>query len=166
MFEVELDLEHVAANLSPENAKMFGIERAFHPTVDHARIVRGALTQQGYGNPRQYLLRGGFFAKEDFDLLVKKGTDYYGRSNGGSTRYSTKGTFVSSVDDIGGRDYRLDPLWTALRSWNDVHVIAVYDAMQLKVVRPDYKEYEFKYPRRKPQALLGILHLKFKAKNQ
>ena len=107
-------------------------------------------------------MRGGFRTKEDLDLLVKKGTDYHGRPRESSPRrYSTHGIFVSPVDDIGNRDVRLDPLWHALRGWDNIHALAVYDAAQLEAVRYDYREYQFKNSRKKLQALLGILHLDF-----
>ena len=90
MFEIKIDLGQVAANLSEEKAHQFGFERTFYPREKHARIVREALAQQGHNNTNQYLLRGGFRSKEDFDLLINKGTDYFGRSKSGSPcRYSS-----------------------------------------------------------------------------
>lgn len=121
------------------------IPQSFRSLEDYVPAVERALAEEGLKPANRFLLRGGFYKKEDLELLTSHGTDYYGRpaptdytgSLEFSTRYHKHGIFLASIGDIGRCDYRNDPLWNALRHRNQVNVLAVFDSSQLKLVRRD-----------------------------
>lgn len=146
MFECELQLMDLPPNL--------------HPLAQYAPLVEAALAEHDLKNPHKYFLRGGFLQKEDFDLLVAKGTDYHGRPMDG--RHHPHSTYVATIDYIGCPVEMFDPLWSALQPHNRVPVLAVFDKSKFDKVNPWAGEHKFKHPRKKLEALLGMVHLKLK----
>ena len=139
------------------------------PDLDYleklAPLVEEALREEGLSNPGDYLLRGGFHKPDDLNLILTKGSDYYGRPRArsyfGSARAHPHGIFLATLDDIGSSDSMRDPLWNALKAGNEVNAIVVFDSGHFSSARSyQHTEYKFLHPRKKLEALLGVVHLK------
>ena len=150
-----------------------------YTSLDHRYKIQQALVEQGIPKSKRVLLRGGFMNQKGLELLISKGSDYHGLDRIGfglpfsyygldriglPFRKDPNGIFCSPVDHIGGESLFVDPLRIALHGNNGVNALAVYDGSELELLRPyERKEYRFLHPRKKLQALLGILYIQFQA---
>ncbi|MDO8623433.1 MAG: hypothetical protein Q7R52_04245 [archaeon] len=124
------------------------------------------LLSQTVDNPENFFYRGGFGQREDFDRLLKTGSDYESAT---VTIHNTAraAVYASSFERVGNEPWcrGLDPLYWALighpknTRWNLINCIVAYSLSQMDIYAPDVLLFKSEKP--SPESIEAVLILEF-----